>query len=49
MDAMQMLHDTKFAKQNEDTDQYSIVWDSGIQKMCFEYLDEYSFLNKENK
>lgn len=48
-EAVDILHDSACAELNQDTDQNCILWDSSIQEMCFEYLDEYSSITEHKK
>jgi hypothetical protein len=40
-DAMDILHDSTFAETKQDSELISITFDSSIQKLCFDYLEEY--------
>jgi hypothetical protein len=43
--ALDMIHDSKYAEQNSDKEEYSVLFDSKIQNLCFEYMDEFSKIN----
>jgi hypothetical protein len=40
--ALDMIHDSEYAEQNSDKEEYSVLFDSEIQNLCFEYMDEFS-------